>query len=86
MIPNGGLNLWITLPIWIDTNQLLIEAKKNFVSFLPGSVCFPVEQEKCHLRLSFSFMSEQQLQQGIKTLCMIFNAEISSKKNNTPDF
>lgn len=61
-------------------------SQKNLVSFLPGSACFPVEQEKCHLRLSFSFMSEQQLQQGIKTLCMIFNAEISSKKNNIPDF
>ncbi|TQR36066.1 PLP-dependent aminotransferase family protein [Lysinibacillus sphaericus] len=86
MVPKGGLNIWITLPNWMDTNQLLIEAKKNLVSFLPGSACFPVEHEKCHLRLSFSFMSELQLQQGIKTLCMIFNAEISSKKNNSPYF
>jgi len=88
MIPNGGLNIWISLPVWIDTNQLLIEALKNHVTFLPGSACYPVEQEKYHLRLSFSYMSEQQLQHGIRTLCNIFNAEITSKKmnSNTPYF
>ncbi|MGN4128200.1 PLP-dependent aminotransferase family protein [Lysinibacillus sphaericus] len=88
IIPNGGLNIWISLPTWIDTNLLLMEAKKNFVTFLPGSACYPVEQENHHMRLSFSYMNEQQLQHGIITLCNIFNAEITSKKmkNNTPYF
>ncbi|AJY74722.1 PLP-dependent aminotransferase family protein [Paenibacillus beijingensis] len=80
VIPEGGLNLWISLPSWIDTNLLLLEAKKQHLSFLPGSACYPVEQENHHLRLSYSYMSEQQLHQGVTTLCSILHSEISSKK------
>ncbi|MET4559783.1 DNA-binding transcriptional MocR family regulator [Lysinibacillus parviboronicapiens] len=88
ILPIGGLNIWLSLPTWVDTNQLLIEAKKNNITFLPGSACYPVVQENHHMRLSFSYMNEQQLQQGIRTLCNILNSEIPSKKNNnnTPYF
>ncbi|MDE3839122.1 PLP-dependent aminotransferase family protein [Bacillus methanolicus] len=80
IIPQGGLNLWVSLPSWIDTNHLLLEAKKQQLTFLPGSACYPVEQENHHLRLSYSYMSEQLLHQGVTTLCNIFHSEISSKK------
>jgi DNA-binding transcriptional MocR family regulator len=80
VIPQGGLNLWISLPSWIDTNHLLLEAKKQQLTFLPGSACYPAEQENHHLRLSYSYMNEQLLHQGVITLCNILHSEISSKK------
>jgi DNA-binding transcriptional MocR family regulator len=80
VIPEGGLNLWISLPSWIDTNHLLLEAKKQQLTFLPGSACYPVEQENHYLRISYSYMNEQLLHQGITTLCNILHSEISSKK------
>jgi DNA-binding transcriptional MocR family regulator len=78
-VPAGGLNIWISLPSWVNTNHLLIEAKKHQLTFLPGSACYPVELEQHHLRLSYSYTSEQLLQEGVKTLCNIFHSEISSK-------
>lgn len=87
-IPEGGLNLWISLPDWIDTNSILLEAQKKKVTFLPGSACYPVELENHHMRLSYSYMSEQQLKDGVKILCSIFRSFISAKKShdNSPFF
>lgn len=80
VIPEGGLNLWISLPSWIDSNHLLLEAKNQKLTFLPGSACYPVERENHYLRLCYSYMSEPQLHQGIITLCNILHSEITSKK------
>jgi DNA-binding transcriptional MocR family regulator len=88
IVPKGGLNLWITLPSWVDSNHLLVEAKKQELTFLPGSACYAVEHENHHLRLSYSYMNEQLLHQGITTLCEILASEISLKKkqNQSPYF
>lgn len=80
VIPQGGLNLWISLPSWLDSNHVLLEAKKQQLTFLPGSACFLVEQENNHLRVSYSYMNELLLHQGITILCNILHSEISSKK------
>ncbi|SHT58341.1 GntR family transcriptional regulator [Mycobacteroides abscessus subsp. abscessus] len=87
-IPKGGLNVWITLPSWIHTDQLLIEAKKEQITFLPGSACYPTEQENHHLRISFSYMKEQQLQQGVTTICHILQLAVDSKmkQDSSPHF
>jgi DNA-binding transcriptional MocR family regulator len=87
-IPEGGLNLWISLPSWIDSHLLLSEAKKQQITFLPGSACYPVGQENNHLRISYSYINEELLTHGITTLCNIFHATISSQKisENRPTF
>ncbi|MEH7481339.1 PLP-dependent aminotransferase family protein [Neobacillus drentensis] len=79
VIPEGGLNLWISLPSWLDGNHVLIEAIKQQLTFLPGSACYPVEQENHHLRVSYSYMNEQLLHQGVTTLCNILHSQITSK-------
>lgn len=88
VIPEGGLNLWISLPTWLDSNHVLFEAKKQQLSFLPGSACYPVEHENHYLRVSFSYMNEELLKEGVTTLCNILHHEISAKTvlDRTPFF
>ena len=87
-VPKGGLNLWLTLPAWVNTDHLLLEAKKEQLTFLPGSACYPTETENQHLRISFSYMNEQQLEQGIQILCNILQTAIDpkNKKVSSPQF
>ncbi|WP_449536351.1 MocR-like pyridoxine biosynthesis transcription factor PdxR [Ferdinandcohnia sp. Marseille-Q9671] len=87
-IPKGGLNVWLTLPSWINTDHLLLEAKKEQITFLPGSACYPSEQENHHLRLSYSFMNEIHLKQGVTTICNILQSaiDLSKKQDSTPHF
>lgn len=87
-IPEGGLNLWISLPSWIDSHLLLSEAKKQQITFLPGTACFTSGQENNHLRISYSYINEELLTHGITILCNILHDMISSKEisENTPYF
>lgn len=87
-IPKGGLNIWLTLPSWLNTDHLLLEAKKEQITFLPGSACYPTEQENHHIRISFSYMNEQQLEQGVTTICNILRLAIDSnmKQDSSPLF
>ncbi|OYD06187.1 PLP-dependent aminotransferase family protein [Paludifilum halophilum] len=88
-IPQGGLNLWISLPERIRANSLLQEAEKRRISFLPGSSCYPGDPEWNHLRISFSYVDEGQLKEGIQKLCSILSAYLASaesRKGETPLF
>jgi DNA-binding transcriptional MocR family regulator len=87
-IPKGGLNVWLTLPSWLNTDHLLLEAKKEQITFLPGSACYPTEQENHHLRISFSYMNEQQLEHGVTTICNILHLAIDAKMkpDSSPHF
>lgn len=80
-VPEGGLNLWIMLPSWVNSNRLLIEAKKRKVTLLPGFACFPTEHENNHIRISYSYMNEPLLREGIITLCDILHSNNSLKEN-----
>jgi DNA-binding transcriptional MocR family regulator len=87
-IPKGGLNVWLTLPSWINTDHLLLEAKTEQITFLPGSACYPSEQENHHLRLSYSYMNEQHLKQGVTTICNIlqYAIDLRKKQDSSPHF
>ncbi|MCR6522128.1 MocR-like pyridoxine biosynthesis transcription factor PdxR [Lysinibacillus capsici] len=81
-VPEGGLNLWVTLPSWVNINHLLIEAKKRKVTFLPGFACYPMEYENNHIRISYSYMNEPLLREGIITLCDIMHSNNSLKSDH----
>ncbi|MBA4494899.1 PLP-dependent aminotransferase family protein [Paenactinomyces guangxiensis] len=73
-VPSGGINIWITLPGTINADELVYEAKKESLSFLPGSSCYPGQPEFHHLRISYSYLEENQLELGIRILCHILSS------------
>lgn len=68
---------------WVDTNEMLFEAKKFGISFLPGSACYPKEPAMNHLRLCFAAVDDQLLETGIKTLCKIFTTFIEERNEES---
>ncbi len=70
-VPKGGINIWLTFPVTCHTDDLLIECRKRHILFLPGSSCFSEEIEKNHLRISFSFLPEELLEEGVVKFCEI---------------
>ncbi|MGF9853291.1 PLP-dependent aminotransferase family protein [Bacillus paramobilis] len=68
-IPNGGFNLWITLPDSIDPFSLLQKANEVDVSFLPGTACLlNNDTNKNQLRLSYSMLNEKDMLIGLEKL------------------
>ncbi|EJQ94430.1 hypothetical protein IGW_02150 [Bacillus cereus ISP3191] len=68
-IPDGGFNLWITLPNSIDPFTLLQKANEVDVSFLPGTACLlNNERNNNQLRISYSMLNEKDMSIGLEKL------------------
>ncbi|CGG07999.1 2-aminoadipate transaminase [Streptococcus pneumoniae] len=68
-IPNGGFNLWVTLPDSIDPFTLLQKANEVDVSFLPGTACLlNYETNDNQLRISYSMLNEKDMEIGLEKL------------------
>ncbi len=63
--PQGGLFLWVRMPEWVDTADLLKEAIKEKVAFVPGTSFFPNGGGHNTMRLNFSNATEEQIREGI---------------------
>ena len=66
--PEGGLFLWMTLPEQINANNLLKEAIKEKVAFVPGESFFSEGGGKNTIRLNFSYSKPEKINEGISRL------------------
>jgi 2-aminoadipate transaminase len=75
--PEGGLFLWVTAPESIDTAELLKEAIKRNIAFVPGSPFFPHGGGHNTMRLNFSYGTPDQILEGIKRLGAVLKEAIA---------
>src|SRR5690606_30557779 len=67
--PEGGMFIWVTLPEHIDATQLLAQAIKLNVAFVPGAPFYGGPNPQVNtLRLSFVTVSEEKFREGIAIL------------------
>lgn len=66
--PSGGLFVWAELPLSIDTRELLAEAIENNVAFVPGQAFHPDGSGNNTMRLNFSNVAPDRIEQGVKRL------------------
>lgn len=64
----GGLFTWVEVRSDIDTTELLKEALKEKVAFVPGASFFPNGGRNNFFRLNYSNMAEEKIIEGIKRL------------------
>jgi 2-aminoadipate transaminase len=75
-IPHGGFFIWVELPEGIDTVKMLSKAVKSGVNYLPGTACFASGKGNNTLRLAFSFVKLDQIEQGMRILGEIIREEM----------
>ncbi|USG68463.1 PLP-dependent aminotransferase family protein [Brevibacillus ruminantium] len=69
--PAGGLNLWVKLPPSVPMDELLAKSIEKSISFVPGSICDPLKEKKAWMRLSYSYINEKQLREGVRQLIQL---------------
>lgn len=69
--PEGGMFLWVTCPEGVNTNELLREALKRKVIFVPGQDFFPDASGQRFMRLNFSNASLESISEGIVRLAQV---------------
>ena len=55
----------------INVDALLRQCLAESVAFVPGRICDPLDQMDSWIRLSYSYISEVQLEEGIRRLVEI---------------
>ncbi len=71
--PEGGLFLFVTLPEHMDAKKLFNLAIQENVAFVMGEVFYCDGGGKNTLRLNFSYVSDDQLEEGVKRLAAAVN-------------
>jgi 2-aminoadipate transaminase len=74
--PEGGLFLWVTLPVGYDTTKMMKEALKQNVAYVPGGSFHPLGGGENTMRLNFSFCNPQTINEGIGRLGNVIKANI----------
>lgn len=67
-VPQGGLFLWVQLPEKISIAEIRSQAVKENVLFASGAAFFPNKQGYPAMRLSFSNVSEAEIDLSVSIL------------------
>lgn len=78
--PEGGMFLWLELPEYIDTTELLSLAVQNNVAFVPGETFFANMSKTNCLRLAFVTVPEAKIAEGIEILATLIKQQQPSLK------
>jgi 2-aminoadipate transaminase len=74
--PEGGMNLWVSLPAGASAEAVLEAARREGVTFLPGRHFALTQSYREHLRISFAGLSPARIQEGMRRLAPLFAAEV----------
>jgi len=74
--PDGGMFIWVELPKHINAMELLDEAIKNKIAFVPGAPFYANEPATNTLRLSFVTVAPDRIRAGIEVLGKLIKARM----------
>ncbi|EDY84841.1 aminotransferase, classes I and II superfamily [Verrucomicrobiia bacterium DG1235] len=78
-LPRGGMFFWLTLPQSRDLAAALESTLQQGVAFMPGSPFFlPKQNNPCCLRLNFSLVPLEKMQQGLRILSSVLKRQQSN--------
>ncbi len=85
--PNGGLNIWLTLPDDISSTKLYQACAQKDVMFIPGKIFYVgnTGEDENNIRISYAAVYPEQIEKGIEVMydCM---KRLKDKKNEKSIF
>jgi 2-aminoadipate transaminase len=75
--PSGGLFIWVTLPDYIDTTDLLARALRENVAFVPGEAAYLDGRGRSSMRLNFSGVDEDAIREGVRRIGKVVDQQVA---------
>ena len=75
--PGGGLFIWVTLPDFIDTTDLLARALRENVAFVPGEGAYLDGRGRSAMRLNFSGSDEHRIREGVRRIGEVVSEQVA---------
>jgi len=76
--PEGGLFIWVTLPEEMDTMALFHDALEQTVIYIPGGAFAVVGGHENTMRLNFSNVTLEDIEEGIQRLAGVIRRSLST--------
>jgi len=84
--PQGGMFIWVTLPEYIDTTDLLARAlETENVAFVPGRAAYVDGRGGSSMRLNFSGVDDEDIREGIRRIGKVIDAQVDMYGTLTGD-
>jgi 2-aminoadipate transaminase len=80
--PEGGMNVWLNLPGGIDTFDLLQQAHREGVAYIPGRHFAVTRPHPNALRLSFAGLKPEAIATGVARLARAIASELETLDRN----
>jgi 2-aminoadipate transaminase len=76
--PEGGFFVWVTLPPYVDTTQMLSVALETGMTFVPGDGCYPAASGKGRnaMRIAFCYEKPENLREAIRRLSLVIEERL----------
>lgn len=84
--PDGGFFIWVKLPSYLDTTEMLAEAIAQKVAYVPGRAFFADGSGANFIRLCFSYPKEDEIKEGIRRLAEVINDQMALYQSLTKHF
>lgn len=79
--PKGGFFIWLKVPDFLNTKEILADAVRNKVAFVPGTGFYADGRGKDSARIAFCTESTENIEKGIKILAKIIKDKIRLYKS-----
>jgi 2-aminoadipate transaminase len=79
--PQGGLFIFVTLPVHLDADRIFLKAIEKNVAFVSGTTFFCDGSGHNTMRLNFSFSNNEEIESGVKRLALVIADELSNYKS-----
>ena len=75
--PQGGLFLFVTLPDYLDADEIFKKAIQKNVAFVAGSSFFCDNSGHNTMRINFSFSNNEEIEAGVQRLSKVISDELN---------
>jgi 2-aminoadipate transaminase len=75
--PHGGMFIWVTLPDFIDTTDLLARALRDNVAFVPGAAAYLDGRGHSSMRLNFSAVDGDDIREGVRRIGEVVKEQVA---------
>ncbi len=79
--PKGGFFIWLKLPDYLNSKEMLADAVRNKVAYVPGSGFYADGRGLNEARLAFCTEDTEKIEKGIKILAKIIKENIKLYKS-----
>jgi 2-aminoadipate transaminase len=82
--PDGGMSVWVELPVFLDAAELLVKARERRMLFAPSRYFYFQNPKHNALRMCYTALPDDKIEKGAAILGDLLKAEMRRARKGRP--